>query len=88
MAIVSPSLLALLLASRAASAPAGSGSVTISEPGISNHGDPNILCFPTKATDVLLFFLANYLAHAMTVKLRAAVPTTEAMATPRAAGCV
>lgn len=43
--------------------------VTISVPaGTSDHGDPNLLCTPTKRLDVLIFFLANYFAHAATVK--------------------
>ena len=43
--------------------------VTITVPmGTSNHGDPNIICLPSKWTDVLLFYAVNYLAHAVTVK--------------------
>jgi hypothetical protein len=37
-------------------------------PGTSDHGDPNLLCTPTKWLDILIFFFANYLAHAATVK--------------------
>lgn len=45
--------------------------ITISVPqGTSNHGDPDILCVPSKSTDILLFFAVNYLAHAVTVKSR------------------
>jgi hypothetical protein len=36
-------------------------------PGSSNHGDPNLFCQPTKWSDVLVFFLGNYIAHAATV---------------------
>jgi len=35
--------------------------------GTSNHGTPGLLCTPTKWTDVALFFLLNYVAHAATV---------------------
>jgi hypothetical protein len=77
-------LFALLLASRVASAPVTSGtvtsgSVTISGPGVSDHGQPNLVCFPTKATDVLLFFLSNYVAHAATVKTAPGAQTLEVM---------
>ncbi|KAH8817263.1 hypothetical protein F5884DRAFT_896932 [Xylogone sp. PMI_703] len=36
-------------------------------PEASNHGDPNLICVPTRWTDVAVFFLGNYLAHAATV---------------------
>ena len=36
--------------------------------GTSNHGDPELLCLPTKWTDVIVFFLGNYLAHAATLR--------------------
>ena len=36
--------------------------------GASDHGDPGLLCVPTKWTDVVGFFLGNYLAHAATVR--------------------
>ena len=36
--------------------------------GTSNHGDPELLCLPTKWTDVIIFFLGNYLAHAATLR--------------------
>jgi hypothetical protein len=43
--------------------------ITISVPaGTSEHGNPNLLCTPTKWLDILTFFLANYFAHAATVK--------------------
>ena len=53
--------------------------VTISGPGVSNHGQSNFACFPTTATDVLLFFLTNYVAHAATVKIRPGASTKEKM---------
>lgn len=43
--------------------------ITITVPeGTTNHGDPNLLWFPTKWTDILAFYAVNYLAHAVTVK--------------------
>jgi hypothetical protein len=36
--------------------------------GTSDHGDPNLLYTPTKWFDVVVFYLANYLVHAATVK--------------------
>ncbi|KAG4428542.1 hypothetical protein IFR05_015976 [Cadophora sp. M221] len=36
-------------------------------PGASNHGDPGLLCQPTKWTDVTIFFLGNYVGHAGTI---------------------
>jgi hypothetical protein len=33
-------------------------------PGSSDRGSPGILCTPTKWTDIVVFFLANYVAHA------------------------
>ena len=42
--------------------------ITVSVPeGTSNHGDPRLLCTPTRWTDVIVFFLGNYVAHAGTV---------------------
>ncbi|ORY10866.1 hypothetical protein BCR34DRAFT_566129 [Clohesyomyces aquaticus] len=34
----------------------------------SNHGDPNLVCIPGRWTSVVVFCLANYLAHCATVK--------------------
>ncbi|KAF2994280.1 hypothetical protein E8E13_003099 [Curvularia kusanoi] len=36
-------------------------------PGITNHGDSKLICFPAKWTDVATFFLGNYVAHAITI---------------------
>ncbi|KAH7064458.1 hypothetical protein BKA63DRAFT_173792 [Paraphoma chrysanthemicola] len=35
--------------------------------GSSDHGQPGLLCTPTKPIDLLIFFLLNYVAHAATV---------------------
>src|ERR1700731_601726 len=44
--------------------------ITVEGPdGITTHGVPNMLCVPTKWTDVILFFLGNYAAHVATVKI-------------------
>lgn len=43
--------------------------ITITVPeGTTNHGDPDILCVPSKWTDILIFYAVNYFAHAVTVK--------------------
>ncbi|EON66749.1 hypothetical protein W97_05995 [Coniosporium apollinis CBS 100218] len=43
--------------------------ITISVPeGTTDHGDPNLLCTPTSWTNIVSFYLGNYLAHAATVK--------------------
>lgn len=43
--------------------------ITISvPPGTTDHGDPQVLCLPAQWIDVLIFFLANYVAHAATLK--------------------
>jgi hypothetical protein len=36
--------------------------------GASNHGNPNLLCLPAKWTDIMVFSLGNYVAHAGTVR--------------------
>ncbi|KAJ7880899.1 hypothetical protein B0H13DRAFT_1493563, partial [Mycena leptocephala] len=43
--------------------------ITIVAPaGTSQHGHNNLLCVPTRALGILVFFSANYVAHAATVK--------------------
>jgi len=37
--------------------------------GTFNHGDPNQICVPSKWTDIVVFFLGNYVAHAATTVL-------------------
>lgn len=37
-------------------------------PGFSDHGDDGLVCRSTRWTDVLVFFLLNYVAHCFTVK--------------------
>ena len=36
--------------------------------GITNHGNPKLICVPTKWYHILEFFAFNYVAHAATVK--------------------
>ncbi|KAK0644606.1 hypothetical protein B0T16DRAFT_460643 [Cercophora newfieldiana] len=43
--------------------------VTVSGPGVSDHGKPNLVCFPTKAMNVAVFFFVNYLAHAASTRI-------------------
>ena len=47
-------------------------------PGTSNHGDPHLLCTPTRTIDVALFFIGNYVAHAATVKALPGAPVIPA----------
>ncbi|CZR56266.1 uncharacterized protein PAC_06154 [Phialocephala subalpina] len=43
--------------------------ITIPLPnGTSNHGTPGLLCTPTRWTDIVIFYLANYAAHAVTTR--------------------
>ena len=57
---------------QAMSAPAAmpsSQNFTLQVPdGTTNHGDPRLLCTRSKWSDVATFFLANFVAHAATVK--------------------
>lgn len=34
---------------------------------VTNHGDPNLFCRPSKWTDVAVFLLGNYVAHVATI---------------------
>lgn len=56
-----------LRSSRVAMIGASNGNVTLPV-GVSNHGDPNLLCSPAKWTDIVIFFLGNYFAHAATIR--------------------
>ncbi|KAE9380794.1 hypothetical protein N431DRAFT_552886 [Stipitochalara longipes BDJ] len=50
------------------SAAAAAINITITVPeGTTNHGNKNLLCTPTSWTDIVVFFLGNYVAHAATV---------------------
>ncbi|KAK0509327.1 hypothetical protein JMJ35_008698 [Cladonia borealis] len=40
-----------------------------------SYGSPSLLCTPTRWTDVAIFFLANYVAHAATIKSLPGEPT-------------
>ncbi|MCJ1427915.1 hypothetical protein MMC29_005821, partial [Sticta canariensis] len=53
--------------SRVAMIGSSNGNVTLPV-GVSNHGDPNLLCSPAKWTDIVIFFLGNYFAHAATIR--------------------
>ena len=43
------------------------GNITLPA-GASDHGNPNLLCLPAKWSDILIFFLGNYVAHAATLR--------------------
>jgi hypothetical protein len=42
--------------------------IIIAPAGTGNHGDDHLLCTPSRWTDIFVFFFANYVAHAATVK--------------------
>jgi hypothetical protein len=49
--------------------------------GTSNHGVPGLLCTPTRWTDIVTFYLANYVAHTLTTRsLPGERPSSFAMA--------
>jgi len=41
---------------------------TIVSNGTQNHGDPKLICGPSKWTEFSIFFLTNFVTHATTVK--------------------
>ena len=43
-------------------------------PGTSNHGNPHLICFPAKWSDVAVFFIGNYVAHAATTVTSPGLP--------------
>lgn len=63
-------LYSLLGLTYCAPAPPVTNDTVILPPGTSNHGIPNLLCLPAKWTDIAIFFLGNYIAHAATVVLQ------------------
>jgi hypothetical protein len=42
--------------------------IIIAPAGTGNHGDDHLLCTPSRWNDIFVFFFANYVAHAATVK--------------------
>ncbi len=63
------SLVTLPQASCAPTTPKPTQNITVIVPeGTQSHGNPNLLCIPTRWTDIAVFFLANYVAHAATIK--------------------
>ena len=46
-----------------------SESVTIPPTTCPNHGNPTLCCRSTKWTDLVVFYLGNYVAHALTTKI-------------------
>ncbi|KAI9781970.1 MAG: hypothetical protein M1839_005563 [Geoglossum umbratile] len=58
----------LLIAVIIPAALAGNNSTIVVPPKASNHGDPNLLCLPAAWTDIVVFLLGNYVAHAATIK--------------------
>jgi hypothetical protein len=52
------------------------GNITLPA-GTTSHGTPGLLCLPTKWTDVVVFFLGNYVAHAATIRLEPGTSTVD-----------
>jgi hypothetical protein len=64
---ISTLLLSALLLAKTVAAPLQN--ITIPLPQwSSDHGSPGLLCVPTKWSDIVVFFLANYAAHAATTR--------------------
>jgi hypothetical protein len=64
---ISTLLLTALLLAKTVAAPLQNITIPL-PPGSSDHGSPGLLCVPTKWTDIAVFFLANYAAHAVTTR--------------------
>ena len=47
--------------------------ITIPE-GTANHGDPHLLCMPTKWYEIVIFYLGNYIAQSATIKFSPGEP--------------
>ena len=63
------SLVTLPRTSCAPTTPKPTQNITVTVPeGTQSHGNPDLLCTPTRWTDVAIFFFANYVAHAVTTK--------------------
>ena len=62
------SLIFLWCIATATAAPAPGNSTVVLPVGAFNRGDGDLLCKPAKVTDILLFLVANYLAHAATTR--------------------
>jgi hypothetical protein len=70
----------LILTTRHSQAYPTTTNITLTLPnGTTNHGDPHLLCTPTKWTDIALFFLGNFVAHAGTVRKKAGEPFLSAL---------
>ena len=57
-----------VLSAPAASSSSQNSTIPVPE-GTTNHGNPNLLCTRSTWSNVAMFFLANYVAHAATVKI-------------------
>ena len=73
---LSLSLVTLPQTSCAPTTPKPTQNITVTVPeGTQSHGNPNLLCTPARWTDIAVFFLANYVAHAATIKSIPGEPT-------------
>lgn len=61
----------LFLAALAWSAPVPEviGTVNVTGPGVSDHGKPNLVCFPPSLMDIAIFVFVNYLTHAASSRI-------------------
>ena len=74
------SLVTLPQTTCAPTTPKSTQNITVTVPeGTQSHGSPNLICTPTKWTDVAIFFLANYVAHAATTKSLPGEPPLDAL---------
>ena len=71
-----------LLLARTSSAPISSNqsAAPVLPQGMTNHGDPNLLCSPSTWHDIAIFILVNYVAHAATVITRPGEPAVMKLA--------
>ena len=65
-----PTILLVFAHASRVTAQSNNSTTFVLPPGYSDHGDQHLLCRPTRWTDVAIFFLGNYAAHAATVKTR------------------
>src|ERR1700691_4967511 len=67
LTLVALSILCSLLGAKA-SLPGTTNSTVELPSGTSNHGNPHLLCLPTRWRDIAAFYAGNFITHAATVK--------------------
>ena len=78
--------IAIIFAAPAASSTLRNVTITVPE-GTSDHGNPRLLCTPAKWTDVATFLLANFVAHAATVRTQPGEPVVSVISVVISALC-